>query len=172
MKEVQEPIEGEVVASASPPSLRERVRSLKLPEKHAPRAGKSAWLPWTICALLTIVAICVAAVGLRTDKDYEEYLELKKTVGNPSEILSNQLKAQEAKAKTDPQRGPIALESKGYIIPISLVQISPKVGGMVLKLNVTEGMAVKKGFLLAKLEDVDYRADYDHAVAQADAAKR
>ena len=31
-----------------------------------------------------------------------------------------------------------------YIIPISLIQVSPKVGGMVMKLYITEGMRVDK----------------------------
>ncbi len=43
---------------------------------------------------------------------------------------------------------------------------------MVTKLNIKEGDRVEKGALLAKLEDVDYRAEYDHAVANAEAAKR
>ncbi len=79
---------------------------------------------------------------------------------------------QQNQPKSDPAQGPIALESKGYIIPISLIQVSPKVGGMVMKLYITEGMAVKKDLLLAELEDVDYKADYDHALANAVGAQR
>jgi HlyD family secretion protein len=152
------------------PSLSERVRSLQLPDRPATRARGSAWLPWTLCALLAVGAGYAGFVGFNGDKEYQEYLELKKTVGNPLETLANQGKAQD-KGK-DPAAGAIVLESKGYIIPISLIQVSPKVGGMVMKLNITEGMPVKKGFLLAKLEDVDYKADYEHAVATADGAKR
>ena len=49
-----------------------------------------------------------------------------------------------------PAPGKIALESKGYIIPISLIQVSPKVGGMVMKLNIKESDRDEKGALLAK----------------------
>jgi multidrug resistance efflux pump len=57
----------------------------------------------------------------------------------------------------------IALESKGYIVPISMIQVSPKVGGTVLDLRFEEGKEVKAGDLLAVLEAVDYQADFDRA---------
>jgi len=163
----------EVGAGAGPLSLSERVRSLQLPDRPGARARGSAWLPWVLCAVLAVAAGYAGVIASNGDKEYQEYLDLKKTVGNPVEALTNQAKAQETKAKrTDPALGAIVLESKGYIIPISLIQVSPKVGGMVMKLNITEGMRVKKDFLLAELEDIDYRAEFVRAEATADGAER
>lgn len=55
------------------------------------------------------------------------------------------------------------LNFKGYILPVQKVLISPKVSGIILKLYVHEGCRVRKGDVLAELEDVDYRADYQRA---------
>lgn len=55
--------------------------------------------------------------------------------------------------------GDVVLESKGYIIPAHQILVSPKVGGMVTKLYVEEGMRVKKGQVLAELEATEYQAE-------------
>ena len=159
-------------ATEEPLSLRERVRSLQLPDQQAaPRRG-IAWLPWVLCAILALGAGYAGFVRLGDDKDYQEFLASKKAGADSDKAAPSASAAKNQAKPAGPAPGAIALESKGYIIPISLIQVSPKVGGMVTKLNITEGDRVKKGALLAKLEDVDYRADYDHAVASADAAKR
>ena len=61
--------------------------------------------------------------------------------------------------------GDIVLECKGYVIPVHQILVSPKVSGMIVRLPIQEGMRVKKGDVLAELEDTDYRADYEHCVA-------
>jgi multidrug resistance efflux pump len=66
--------------------------------------------------------------------------------------------------------GDVVLERKGYIIPAHQILVSPKVSGMIIKLNIEEGLHVKKDEVLAELESVDYKADYDHARAAADSS--
>jgi multidrug resistance efflux pump len=66
----------------------------------------------------------------------------------------------------------LVLESKGYIIPAKQVLVSPKVSGMILKLNVVEGQRVTQGDVLAELEDTDYQADFARATATLEAAKQ
>ncbi len=131
------------------------------------RAAATCGFPG-LCVLSWLAWPALAGSGAQADKEYAEYLDLKKS-GDPADGPGNGEKAAEAKAKAA-QAGPdaIVLESKGYIIPISLIQVSPKVGGMVTKLNITEGMRVKKDFLLAELEDIEYRADRDRARATLD----
>lgn len=58
-------------------------------------------------------------------------------------------------------KGAIAYESKGYIIPAHQILVSPKVGGMIVSLNVEEGRRVTKGDILAELESTDYKSDLD-----------
>src|SRR5205085_9769119 len=57
----------------------------------------------------------------------------------------------------------IVLESKGYIVPISLIQVSPIISGTVMKLNVEEGKFVREGFVLAELDITEFKADKDRA---------
>lgn len=154
-----------------PPPLSERVRSLKLPDHATGHRGGSSWLPWILCAVFAAIACGLGFARFGEDKDYQDYLELKKTVGDPVAALKAQNPETPLKSN-EPAKGQIALSAKGNIIPISLIQVSPKVGGMVIKLYITEGMRVPKDFLLAELEDIDYKADYDRAVANVGAAQR
>ena len=43
---------------------------------------------------------------------------------------------------------------------------------MIVRLPIQEGMRVKKGDVLAELEDTDYRADYEHCVAALESCKQ
>jgi multidrug resistance efflux pump len=64
------------------------------------------------------------------------------------------------------------LDSKGYIIPVQRILVSPKVSGMIVKLDILEGRRVKKGDILAELEDIDYNADLAHAESFLEAARQ
>jgi HlyD family secretion protein len=67
--------------------------------------------------------------------------------------------------------GEVVLESKGYVVPVHQVQVSPKVPGMVLELNFQEGQKVKKGDVLAQIETIDYTADRDRIKFSLEAAR-
>jgi HlyD family secretion protein len=153
-------------ATEAPQSFSDRVRSLRLPDRPTGHRRGVAWLPWTLCAVLAVIAGYAGLALSREDKDYQDYLEIKNDFPDPVGTLSSLKKAQAEKAKSnDPKLGTIALESKGYIIPISLIQVSPKVGGMVEELFIKEGDRVKKGDILARLEKIDYLADYNRSMA-------
>jgi multidrug resistance efflux pump len=70
-----------------------------------------------------------------------------------------------AAASPPAARGQIALESKGYVIPTHRILVSPKVPGMLMKLNVEEGERVQKGDVLGQIESVEYEADLQRALA-------
>ena len=73
--------------------------------------------------------------------------------------------AEQVPAAETASSGAIALEAKGYIIPVHQILVSPKVNGMIVRLPIQEGMRVRKGDMVAELEDTDYRADYERARA-------
>lgn len=66
-----------------------------------------------------------------------------------------------------PAPGDVVLEAKGYIVPAHQILVSPKVSGMVIELRIEEGRRVKKGDVLAVLENTEYAADYERAKATA-----
>lgn len=76
-----------------------------------------------------------------------------------------------AKASGSDKEQKVVLESKGYIIAAHQILVSPKVSGTVTRLTIEEGSRVKKGDILAELEDVDYRTDRDRYVAERESAR-
>src|SRR5439155_9254737 len=69
--------------------------------------------------------------------------------------------------------GEVVLQAKGYVIPVSLIQVSPKVGGQLVEIadNFKEGAVFKEGDVLARREKVDYEAEYEQARAASRAAE-
>lgn len=157
----------------SPGTLSERVRSLRLTETN--EAGGSAWwwLPWAVCFVLLCATGFFALEALSPIDDdlvkklaEERGLNVGKPVAQTSALDKLGLPASSGNTPTE-----ISLESKGYIVPISLIQVSPKVSGTVMKLFIKEGMAVEKSAVLAELEAIEYQSDMDRAEGAKNAAK-
>lgn len=140
-------------------SLTERVRSLKLPKRDTPPPPRFSWVPWLACLLF---ASSTAYFALQSYVLLPNKLIEKPAASEPQS--SNVLQA----ASTE---SAIALESKGYIIPVQQILVSPKVSGMILELDIVEGVRVKEGEILARLESTEYQAENDRCVALAKAAE-
>jgi multidrug resistance efflux pump len=67
---------------------------------------------------------------------------------------------------TGSAEGEVALNSKGYVTPVHMIQVSPQVTGKVIELTFDEGMTVKKGDVLARLETTEFQSYYDGAEAR------
>ena len=163
-------------------TLSDRVRSLRLADRAGAKSvkPKSATLAWGICGIL---ALTTAGLGYRT---------YRVAPGGASEAPARTSEAPAATSVTNTDSAPatgnvassggLALQAKGYIIPAHKVQVSPKITGLIVWLNprFEEGqrfLAPEDGkpldqekSLLAKLEDVDYKADRDHCKAALDSA--
>jgi HlyD family secretion protein len=134
-------------AQSGAATLSDRVRSLRLANPATVRGSRFGWLPWVMCVFCLLVG---AAVGLG-GSGLMKFLPAPKPPAGPTDA-----------AKAD--SGDVVLEAKGYIIPSRTYQVSPKISGMVEQLFIDkEGDFVYKGEILAILEDVDYKADRDHA---------
>jgi len=150
---------------AGPPSpLSERVRSLRLPETSS---GGSAggWIAWGLCLVFAASTAVLAwlLVGQRT----EEAAAAKQDPAAAAVATVEGPTGADRKAA-----GAIALDSKGYIIARHQILVSPKVSGMIVKSSILEGIRVKKGDVLAELENTDYKADCDRAKAFLEAARQ
>ena len=140
-----------------PSALRERVLSLRLP-KHEPSQGTGhARVAWGLAGVLAII-VCVLVVLL-----------LQRGSQDSLAAVSQEKPSSSAPTASS---GNIALDSKGYIMPVQRILVSPKVSGMIVKLDILEGRRVKKGAILAELEDVDYQADLAHAEHFLEAARQ
>ncbi len=142
--------------------LSQRVQSLRLPQ-HAGSGGSTGGrVGWIFCLLL---AGSTAVLG------YLLYVE--RMTPAPEQVEQAQPNAPPARGPSEAtaSSGNFALEAKGHIIPAHQILVSPKVGGMVVKMRIIESQRVKKGDILAELEDTEYRADRDRAKAILEAAK-
>jgi HlyD family secretion protein len=158
-----------VAAEANRPgSLSDRVRSLRLPDKVHKQGSGIAWLPWSLCVLLA-----ASTAYLAYENFHAPAAEVQPQTGDSTAPLPSTNPVPSSGISAAPQLAPgaTALESKGYVIPVHQIQVSPKVSGMVIELNFEEGMRVKEGFILAKIETTEYQAEYDRVLAVALAAK-
>lgn len=135
-------------------SLGSRVRSLQLPANVTAGRGWSSRVAWALCVVLAATTA------------YYAYRATTATRGASGDV-PGAATSPAAKSATDPVAadGNVAHLAKGYIVPVHRILVSPKVAGMIVKLNIIEGKRVEKGDLLAQIEDVDYKADVARAEA-------
>lgn len=152
--------------------MRNRVQGLRLDSQlaasKASRGGGTSWLPWVLCL---VMAAAWAGVGIRSYKagafNSNTTTEAGTTTGPPTGS-----KPVAAPAPGVPG-GSIQIEVKGYLVPAQLISVSPiDVGGRVVELNVVEGKLFKQGDVLARLEDISYKAAVEEAKATWAGAKQ
>ncbi len=143
-------------------SLSDRVRGLRLPEGGG-ASTPSRVLPWALCTILMFLA---AAFGYRAYR-------VAPAPSPTAEPSAPSVPAQQPSTAVAAS-GDVVLQAKGYVIPAHQVQVSPKVGGMIVELHpdFLEGRFFNVGDVLAKLEDVDYRAEWEHARAALKTAEQ
>jgi HlyD family secretion protein len=164
-RELPPPVRTGQTPRNGPLSLSERVQSLRLPDRQAAPASWRMFLPWVLCALL---AGATAFLLLRDPPtDATQPADPAARVPGPSGAP-----ALAGAAGPTVAPGEVVLQQKGNITPIHQIQVSPKVAGMVMKLNFKEGDNVKKDDVLAELETIEYDSDYKRTVAAKVAALR
>ncbi|HVS39354.1 MAG TPA: efflux RND transporter periplasmic adaptor subunit [Gemmataceae bacterium] len=151
-------------ASNGAPTLRDRVRSLRLSEKSAGGKGASLpmlLLPWGLCLILGGVAAAFGyyayavapsrvAAGAQADNQGRSGTKDGAAAGVTTDVASS---------------GDVVLEAKGYIIPVHQIQVSPKVAGMLVDVDprLEEGQVFHEGDILARIEELPYQKDFAHA---------
>lgn len=159
-------------------TLSERVRSLSLSNANEPEPASTSrwwWVSWALCGVLFFLTGLLAMEAFSPIDDElikklaeERGLNVGKGGAAPAVSVAG------LGVKSPTSDGPaveISLESKGNIIPSSLIQVSPKIGGTVIKLSFKEGDEVKEDQVLAVLEDIEFRSDRDRAKAAKEAAE-
>lgn len=160
-------------------SLSERVRSLRLPARAAEPRG-SGWISWTVAVVFALIAAFLALEAFTPIDDESLKALAEERFGGVGPGMSAAVipvparpgakAAATATAPATAADGGIVHESKGYIVPISVIQVSPLVGGRVIKLAFKEGDTVTKGTFLAQIEKTEFQADFDRIEAQIAAA--
>ena len=178
---------GTVVASpAAKSSIRDKVQSLRIDDSAAAKRPSNrvmlmASLGWCLAMATTGTAILLGykafrSPGIELEKEAAPAVSQAENKTGQKPVSAQKKRAENA--ETD-QSSPgeqssgeqVALESKGYVIPVHLILVTPKVGGMLTKLNIREGDIVEKGSLIAEIEKVDYQSDVARAENLLSAAK-
>lgn len=153
----------EPVERNGPPTLTDRVRSLRLAGREnggsASGSPRSAWIPWGLTVIMFITTLLFA---------YRTYRVGGTAVATPPVEASEDKDSSSMKTSArSSATGDTVLESKGYIVPFQTRQVSPEVGGRLEVVNpwLEEGVYFEKGTPLAYIQDVEYRADYERAAA-------
>jgi len=153
-------------------TLSERVRSLRLTESSEITSSAGSrwwWMPWVLCVVLFCATSLLAMEAFSPiDDDMIKKLAEERglNIGAGAAAPAASLSGLGVKSTPgDKSTLEVALSSKGNVVPLSLIQVSPKIGGTVMELNFKEGDEVQEGDVLARLEDIEYRSDRDRALA-------
>jgi RND family efflux transporter MFP subunit len=131
--------------------LKDELAALRIErEPYRPRGGR--WVTWVV--MLVVFAAVGAGAWWWVTRE------------RPLEV--------ETAAVTTRAAGTQAavLNASGYVTARRRATVSSKITGKVVQVNVEEGMAVKEGQVLARLDDVTLRASLALSQAQAEAARQ
>jgi len=131
--------------------LQSDLASLRLdrePDSHTSRR----WIGWLVLAVLLLAVGGGAWWWLSRERPIEVEI---------AEVSSRQAGTQAA-----------VLNATGYVTARRRATVSSKITGKVVQVNIEEGMTVREGQVLARLDDDTQRASVALATAQAEAARR
>lgn len=131
--------------------LKDDLASLRI-EREPETFHRRGWIGWAIAA----VALAGLVIGLWTWMSRERPLEVQ--------VASVTSRAAGAQATV--------LNASGYVTARRRATVSSKVTGKVVEVHVEEGMDVREGQVLARLDDTTVRASLALAEAQAEAARQ
>jgi len=133
------------------PNLKDELAGLRI-ERRPERPSSMRWVFWpAVIVLLGVGALGVWHWAARTKAmEVQTATVSERTAGTQAGVLN----------------------ASGYVTARRRATVSSKVTGKVIEVNVEEGMAVKEGQVLARLDDSTPRAALALATAQAESARR
>jgi multidrug resistance efflux pump len=158
---------------AATPTLKDRVRSLALTGREEKAPPSSSRLPWAFVGALALACALLGYRAYRVSGVPADDRPAVESPGTPGKDRTPGVPT--APTPTEPPAGEIVLQCKGYVVPTSLKQISPRVGGVLWPVEpdlLQEGRLVKKGELLARIDPREYDLEVLQAKAAFHAAKR
>jgi RND family efflux transporter MFP subunit len=132
------------------PDIREDLAALRI--ERPPERPRRRWIAWSSLVIL----VCAAGVAAWQWSTRERPIQVE-TVA----VLERAAGTQAA-----------VLNASGYVTARRRATVASKITGKLVEVNVEEGMAVREGQVLARLDDATLRATLALAEAQTEAARR
>lgn len=132
------------------PTLKDELAALKI--ERPPERQSRPWIKWVV---VLVVLAAGASLALR-------YANRPRPVEVETAVVTQRAAGVQASV----------LNASGYVTARRRATVSSKITGKVTDVNVEEGMAIREGQILARLDDSQFRASLALAEAQAAAAQR
>lgn len=148
--------------TASPTAGSPAISALRLPDnERVTSGGSSRMVRFFVWGTLLILLI----VGVGAYRRNPPWLqEIRASVlGNSVEFDTATVAAK--------GRDEVALEVSGYVVPYRVLNVSPRIPGLITKIGFDVGQKVSKGDVLAQLDDSSYQYDLQQAEAAVQAAR-
>ena len=130
--------------------LREDLAALRIDRQ--PDRPPRRWIAW----LAVLILICGAGIAVWT------WIARERPIQVETVTVSERAAGSQA----------AVLNASGYVTARRRATVASKITGKLIEVNVEEGMAVREGQVLARLDDATLRATLALSEAQADAARR
>lgn len=151
-------------AMNAPTEIRAQLATLKIPKDQRPESGSTGrrrggggkWL-------VLFVFLVIAGVGAYYGRQHLGRVMISSAAADEVRLMKVAVRG-EAEA-------PPVLTATGKIVSDHKVQVTTKVSGQIVALFFEQGDRAEKGQLLARIEDVIYRARRDEAAARLEKAK-
>jgi multidrug resistance efflux pump len=150
-------------------TLGERVRSLRISGEPEGKSGGGSsrllFLPWAFVCVLLLTTVAFGYRAYRVDRSMRDLEEGGESAHDNGKKL--RIPGGYPGDDDDGHVGEVVLQSKGYVTPVSLIQLSPQTGGEIIWLdpNFREGAVYRKGDRLAEIDPVISQAQRDSALA-------
>lgn len=147
--------------------VRSQLKSLGIAREQRPRRGRSAARRWAVRLVVFAVLLAVSATAWRNRERISEFSAARLPGG---EAKTPAIPIITVASRTDSEAPPV-LTATGKIVSDHRVQVSTKVSGQIVALFFEQGDRVERGQVLARIEDVVYRARRDEAAANLERSR-
>lgn len=140
------------------PDVRSQLRTLSIPREQRPASGSQPGPAWRAVRWMGGLAV----VGLVGFGAYAGWAMIAAPRGDTAPISEIRFLTVSKSSNVQP---PAVLTATGKIVSDHTVEVATKVSGQIIELSFEQGDHVEKDQILARLEDVNYRARRDEAAA-------
>jgi len=137
------------------------ISALRLPESERVTSGGSSRLVRFVVWAGLLVLLVIGVGAYRRNPPWLQEIR--------ASVLGNSVEFDTATVSVK-GREEVSLEVSGFVVPYRVLNVSPRIPGLITKIGFEVGQKVKKGDVLAQLDDSSYQFDLQQAEAAVQAS--